>query len=348
MKNQTQTSVSGAAPEPLRSKNLVRKKLDIILLLLLLTFVFVTITPPSFGSNKDQSNQSKPSYPTVHKTINVKGLNIFYREAGPKDAPVILLLHGYPTSSFMFRNLIRDLSDKYHLIAPDYPGFGQSDQPPMKDFEYTFDNLANVVDDFLQVLKIEKFSMYLMDYGAPIGYRLAVKNPDRISSLIIQNGSAYEEGILEFWDPLKLYWKNKTVKQEKELAGFHALDGLKWQYTHGVKNPENISPDNWALDLIHLQRPENNEIQLSLFYDYQNNIKSYPSWQTYLRKYQPPTLIVWGKNDVIFPAEGAEAYKKDLKNISFHLLDTGHFALEEEGKAIAKHIHAFFQSNKIK
>ena len=278
---------------------------------------------------------------TKYKTVQINGLDIFYREAGPKNAPTIILLHGYPTSSHMFRNLIRDLSDQYHLLAPDYPGFGRSEQPPMSEFDYTFDNMSKIVTGFLEALNVEKFSIYLMDYGAPIGYRIAAKYPERVEALIVQNGNAYEEGLKEFWDPIKKYWNDKTVENGKALEGFHSLEGLKWQYTNGVRDTEKISPDNWHVDLQHLSRPENNDIQLAMFYDYRTNVSLYPAWQAYFREYQPPMLIVWGKNDVIFPAEGAEPYKRDLNNIEFHLLDTGHFALEEDGDVIADRMRQF-------
>jgi len=225
------------------------------------------------------------------------------------------LLHGYPTSSHMFRNLIRDLSDEYHLLAPDYPGFGRSEQPPMSEFDYSFENLSKVMEEFLEVLQIDRYSLYLMDYGAPIGFRIASKNPEKVQALIIQNGKA--------------------------LEGFHSPQGLKWQYTHGVRDVETISPDNWHVDLQHLSRPENDEIQLAMFYDYRTNVPLYPEWQAYFREYQPPTLIIWGKNDHIFPADGAHPYKRDLKDIEFHLLDTGHFAPEEDGHVMAKYIRDF-------
>ncbi len=280
-----------------------------------------------------------------YKTVEVNGVEIFYREAGPKGAPTILLLHGYPTSSHMFRDLIKDLSDEFHLIAPDYPGYGRSEQPPMADFEYTFDNMANLVDGFLDKLGIEKFSIYVMDYGAPVGFRIFSKNPKKVEALIIQNGNAYEEGLRDFWIPLKKYWSERTAENGKALEGFHAPDGLKWQYTHGVRDASKISPDNWYIDLQHLTRPENNEIQLAMFYDYRTNVPLYPEWQAKFRKYQPPALIVWGKNDHIFPAEGAHPYKKDLKNVEFYLLDTGHFALEEDGDFISEKIRGFMRKN---
>jgi len=285
---------------------------------------------------------------TLHKTIKVNDLNIFYREAGDVNKPTILLLHGYPTSSHMFRNLITDLSVHYHVLAPDYPGFGRSDQPLIKDFEYTFDNMAIIVEDFLKELKVEKYSIYLMDYGAPIGFRIAAKYPEKVDALIIQNGNAYDEGLKDFWIPIKKYWNDYTVENGKPLEGFHAPAGLKWQYTHGVQDTLKISPDNWTIDLQHLTRPENNEIQLAMFYDYRTNVPLYPEWQQYFRDHQPPTLIVWGKNDYIFPADGAYPYKKDLQNLEFHLLDTGHFALEEKGDEIADYILKFLQKNNIK
>ena len=284
--------------------------------------------------------------PILHKTINVNGVEIFYREAGSINSPTILLLHGYPTSSHMFRNLMKDLSDSYHLLAPDYPGYGNSEQPPMDKFDYTFDNMATIVEGFLEKLDVKKYSIYLMDYGAPIGFRIAAKYPERVEALIIQNGNAYEEGLRDFWIPIKKYWNDKTEENGKALEGFHSLDGLKWQYTHGVRNPEKISPDNWNIDLRHLTRDGNDKIQLAMFYDYRTNVPLYPGWQKYFRTYQPPTIIVWGKNDYIFPSEGAYPYKRDLKNIEFHLLDTGHFALEEDGDVIAELIREFL-SNQI-
>jgi pimeloyl-ACP methyl ester carboxylesterase len=285
---------------------------------------------------------------TSYQTIEIKGLNIFYREAGSKDKPTIVLLHGYPTSSHMFRNLMEDLSGSYHVLAPDYPGYGRSEQPAMKDFDYTFDNMSLIVEELLEKLEVEKYSLYLMDYGAPIGFRIAAKHPNRVEALLIQNGNAYEEGLKDFWIPIKKYWNNYTVENGKPLEGFHSPGGLKWQYTHGVQDTSKISPDNWSLDLQHLTRNENNKIQLAMFYDYRTNVPLYPEWQKYLRDHQPPTLIVWGKNDYIFPADGAHPYKKDLKNLEFHLLNTGHFALEEKGDEIANYILNFLDKNNIK
>lgn len=282
---------------------------------------------------------------TMHRTVEIDGVEIFYREAGSPNAPTILLLHGFPTSSHMFRNLMPALSDRFHLVAPDYPGFGNSDQPPMEEFEYTFDRLAEIVEKFTEELGLESYSIYLMDYGAPVGYRLASKHPERVDALIVQNGNAYDEGLLKFWDPIKKYWKERTPENAEPLTGFITPEGVEWQYTHGVRNPETISPDNWNVDLRHLTRAGNPEIQLALFYSYGSNPPLYPEWQAYFRKHQPPTLVVWGKNDFIFPAEGAHPYKQDLKNLEFHLLDTGHFALEEEGETIANHIRNFLGGN---
>jgi len=284
---------------------------------------------------------------TLHKTIDIDGVEIFYREAGPVDAPTILLLHGFPTSSHMFRNLIPALSDQYHVIAPDYPGFGNSAQPLMSDFDYSFDNIALVMEHFISALEIKNYSLYLMDYGAPIGFRLASKHPEKVDSLIIQNGNAYSEGLRKFWDPIRTYWNDRTTKNAEPLTGFISAEGVKWQYTHGVRNTQTISPDNWNADLQHLTRKGNPSIQLELFYDYQNNVPYYPQWQAYFRKHQPAALIVWGKNDFIFPADGAHPYKRDLKNLEFHLLDTGHFALEEDGEFIATTIRKFLSKNTV-
>ena len=283
--------------------------------------------------------------PTHFKTVNINGVEIFYREAGPKDAPTILLLHGFPTSSQMYSSLISELSDEFHLIAPDYPGFGYSEQPSIEEFDYTFDNYAAIVESFIEKLGIKTFSLYLMDYGAPVGFRIAAKYPERVESLIIQNGNAYEEGLKDFWIPIKKYWNERTPENAKPLTEFITPEGVKWQYTHGVRNPEAINPDNWILDLQHLTREGNPEIQLALFYDYRTNVPLYPNWQKYFRKHQPPTLIVWGQNDFIFPADGAYPYKKDLKNVDFNLLNTGHFALEEDSVVISNHIRKFLGNN---
>ena len=282
---------------------------------------------------------------TQHQTVTVQGLDIFYREAGPKDAPTILLLHGFPTSSQMFRNLIPALADKFHLVAPDYPGFGNSAMRAVDSFDYSFDNLATVIDGFTRTLGLEQYSLYVMDYGAPVGFRLAAAHPERVQALIVQNGNAYEEGLGEFWTPFRAYWQDRGEETAKPLAGFLNLEATKWQYTHGTRNPQAISPDAWTVDQYFQDRPGNKAIQLQLFYDYGSNPPLYPEWQAYFRRHQPPTLVVWGKNDQIFPAAGAHPYQRDLRNIEIHLLDTGHFALEEDGDVIADLIRRFLLSH---
>jgi len=285
-------------------------------------------------------------FPTLYKTIEVEGLEIFYREAGPETAPSIILLHGFPTSSHMFRNLIPALSDKFHVVAPDYPGYGYSSMPTIDEFDYTFDRIAEVIDSFLEKLGLEKYSLYVFDYGAPVGFRIAAKHPERVEALIVQNGNAYDEGLLDFWEPIRAYWKDKTNENAEVLRNsLLTIEATKWQYTNGFRNPETITPDNWVHDQYLMERPGNKDIQLQLFYDYRSNPPLYPQWQAYFREYQPPTLIAWGKNDFIFPAEGATPYKRDLKNIEFHLLDTGHFALEEDGGLIADLIRKFLEKN---
>ncbi|MBL4575766.1 MAG: alpha/beta hydrolase [Opitutaceae bacterium] len=291
------------------------------------------------------SNDEIPTGPghklVCYQSVEVDGVNIFYREAGSRENPTILLLHGFPTSSHMFRNLIEDLKGDFHLIAPDYPGFGNSDQPSMDEFEYTFDNLARIMGSFTEQLGLDTYSLYLMDYGAPVGFRLATAHPERVETLIIQNGNAYDEGLRDFWDPIKAYWNERTAENAQALVGFITPEGVQWQYTHGVRHPEVISPDNWNNDLRHLTRSGNPEIQLQLFYDYGTNPGLYPSWQEYFREFQPPALIVWGKNDYIFPDDGAYPYLRDLKQIDFHLLNTGHFAIEEDGEIISTLIKEF-------
>ena len=280
---------------------------------------------------------------TMYKTAKVDDLDIFYREAGHRDGSTILLLHGFPTSSHMFRNLIMRLSDKFHLVAPDYPGYGNSSAPSVEAFDYSFDHLAEIIEKFAQHMNLRKFSMYLQDYGAPIGFRIAAKHPDWIDALIIQNGNAYEEGLKDFWIPLKAYWQNRSKENEAALRKFLTIDATKWQYTHGVRNIEAISPDNWLVDQPLLDRPGNDKIQLQMFYSYRTNPPLYAQWQEYFREHQPPALIAWGKNDQIFPSDGAHPYKRDLKNMDFHLLDTGHFALEEDYELIAELISNFLR-----
>lgn len=303
----------------------------------------------SYGVSVTADEPQLPTTTVLHRTIKVDNLDIFYREAGPKDAPTVLLLHGFPTSSHMFRNLIPSLAEKYHVVAPDYPGFGNSSAPSVDEFDYTFDNLANVIEKFTEKVGLTEYSIYLMDYGAPVGFRLAVKHPERVRSLIVQNGNAYDEGLdNDFWKPIKAYWGDRSKEKGDGLRSLLTLDATKWQYTSGVRNVETISPDTWGHVQPLLDRSGNQEIQLALFFSYGSNPPLYPQWQAYLRKHQPPTLIVWGKNDPIFPAAGAFPYKRDLKNLEFHLLDTGHFALEEDGAEIAARIRDFLDKQPVK
>lgn len=285
-----------------------------------------------------------------HGYEEVDGLKIFYREAGDPSKPTIVLLHGFPSSSHMYRNLLRDLADAYHLVAPDYPGFGESSFPSPARYEYTFDNIARTMDRFLQQRGLKKYSLYIQDYGAPIGFRIATAHPERVQSFLVQNGNAYEEGIAKAgWAPIMKYWKDKSVANEKAIiANVFTLEGMKWQYTHGTRHPDNIAPENWNLDYMKISRPGQHQMQLGLFYDYQNNIKHYPAWQQYLRDHQPPVLIVWGKHDAFFPVPGAEGYRRDVKDVDYNILNTGHFALEEEGPFIAGKIREFLSKRGIK
>ncbi|MBX9952819.1 MAG: alpha/beta hydrolase [Candidatus Obscuribacterales bacterium] len=292
-------------------------------------------------SNIDSKTSNDKVY---YRSTEIEGLKVFYREAGRKNAPAVLLLHGFPTSSHMFRNLIPKLANDYHVIAPDFPGFGLSAMPGVSEFEYSFDNLARITFKFIESLNLKKLSLYVMDYGAPVGYRIASEHPELIQSLIVQNANAYDEGLdNDFWKPIKKYWSDKSKENGDALKALCQLSATQWQYHTGVRDVEAISPDTWIHDQVGLDRPGNNDIQIELFYSYGSNPPLYPSWQKYFRDHQPPMLIVWGKNDQIFPPAGAEPYKKDLKNLEYHLLDTGHFALEEDGDQIATLMLAFLK-----
>lgn len=276
-----------------------------------------------------------------YKTLRIDGINVFYREAGPKDAPALVLLHGFPTSSQMFRNLIPRLSDTYHVIAPDYPGFGYSDMPERSKFAYTFANYADIVDKLTRAVGVDRFALYVMDYGAPVGYRLALKDPARVTAFIVQNGNAYDEDLETFWDPIKAYWKTGAAKEREGIRWLTTIKATRWQYTNGVRNPELVDPDAITVDQALLDRPGNADVQLDLFYDYRTNVPLYPKFQAYFRERQPPMLIVWGQNDEIFPPAGARPYARDVPNVEVHMLDTGHFALETHGEEIAGLIRAF-------
>jgi pimeloyl-ACP methyl ester carboxylesterase len=302
------------------------------------------VLPQDASAKPSRASQGAAAIPvTHHRTATIDGIKIFYREAGPKNAPVVLLLHGFPTSSHMFRNLIPELADRYHVIAPDYPGYGQSDMPDRGKFAYTFDRFGELVDGLLDQLGVKRYAMYVMDYGAPVGWRLALKHPERISGLIVQNGNAYDEGLKEFWDPIKKYWADGSDASRKALLTLFTLETTKFQYTDGVSDLSRISPDNWVQDQVLLDRPGNNDIQLDLFYDYRTNLPLYPKVQAYFRTHKPPTLIVWGKNDKIFPADGAHPYKRDLPQVEFHLIDTGHFALEDKSDEMVPLIRDFLK-----
>jgi pimeloyl-ACP methyl ester carboxylesterase len=275
----------------------------------------------------------------TYQYATVGGLRIFYREAGAKTSPSIVLLHGFPSSSHMFRDIIPRLSDKFHIIAPDYPGFGFSDAPDERKYEYTFDNLAVNIEGLLfNVLGLNRFSIYVQDYGAPVGFRIAAKHPDAIEGIVVQNGNAYAEGIGPGFDAMKPFWINRSIETEKPVRELLKLQTTVFQYTHGVKDASRISPDSYTFDQHFLDRPGNDAIQLSLLHNYQANLAHYDDWHRFFQSKQPKTLIVWGKNDPFFTVEGAKAYLRDIPNAELHLLDTGHFALEDSCEFIAKQI----------
>ncbi len=279
---------------------------------------------------------------TSYHHAKVRGRQLFYREAGAKESPTIVLLHGFPSSSHMFRDLIPRLADKLHVIAPDYPGFGYSDAPGAQEFEYTFDNLAAHIEDLLfKNLALKQFSIYVQDYGAPIGYRIASKHPDAIQSIVVQNGNAYVEGIGAAFDPMKPFWANRNSETEKPVRELLTKQMTMFQYTHGVADTDRVSPDSYTFDQLFLDRPGNAAIQLDLLYNYQSNVALYDRWHEYFRSRQPRMLIVWGKNDPFFTVEGAKAYQRELPKAELHLIDTGHFALEDSSGFIAERIREF-------
>jgi pimeloyl-ACP methyl ester carboxylesterase len=277
----------------------------------------------------------------TYRTASVDGLKIFYREAGPASAPTLLLLHGFPTSSHMFRNLIPLLADRFHIVAPDLPGFGQSDMPARDAFTYTFANLADVIGRFTEVVNLKRFAVYIFDYGAPVGLRIAIKHPERIAAIVSQNGNAYEEGLSDGWNPIQTYWREPTKANRDALRSFLSPETTFWQYTHGVSDPSVVSPDGYSLDNFYLARPGAHEAQLDLFLDYASNVAVYPQFQAYFRNRQPPLLAVWGRNDPFFLPAGAEAYRRDIQSADVRLFDTGHFALETHCAEIANAIRDF-------
>jgi pimeloyl-ACP methyl ester carboxylesterase len=278
---------------------------------------------------------------TRYQHAIVDDSKVFYREAGSNTSPNILLLHGFPTSSHMFRNLIPALADRYHVVAPDLPGFGFSDAPDCKQFRYTFENLAKVIDRFTQTIGLKRYAIYVFDYGAPVGLRLALAHPERITAIISQNGNAYEEGLSQGWNPIQKYWKEPTAENRTALRDFLKPEATKWQYTHGVQDETLVAPEAYTLDSALLGRSGNDEIQLDLFLDYASNVALYPKFQEYLRTKRPPLLAVWGKNDPFFLPPGAEAFKRDNPDAEIHFYDTGHFALETHAQEIASTVRDF-------
>jgi len=276
-----------------------------------------------------------------YRTADVDGFNVFYREAGRPGAPKLLLLHGFPTSSHMFRDLIPLLADRFHIVAPDLPGFGLSDMPSRESFDYTFDNLAKVIGRFTEVVGFDRFAVYVFDYGAPTGFRIAVAHPERITGIVSQNGNAYEEGLSADWDPVQAYWREPTQANRDALRVMQTPETTRWQYVHGVPYESQVSPDGIALDNHYLARPGVDEIQLDLIGDYKSNVALYPVFQQYFRDHQPPLLAIWGKHDPFFLPPGAEAYKRDIPNAEVRLLDTGHFALETHATEIAEAIKGY-------
>lgn len=281
----------------------------------------------------------------AYKTVGVDGLEIFYREAGSPDKPTILLLHGFPTSSFMFRNLINELKDRFHLVAPDYPGFGYSSFLAASEFEYSFENLSRVIEKFINVIGLKRFSLYIQDYGAPVGLRIVTRRPELLECLIVQNANAYEKGIGKLFDPIIAAWTDTSAEARQKVYDLFELRVTRFQYTDGASDLTRISPDTWTLDQALMERPGNKDVQFQLQYDYQNNPPQYPAWQRMFREHQPPTLIVWGERDQFFTKEGALEYAKDLPNIEYSFYPSGHFALEEFNVEIAAKIDGFLTSH---
>jgi pimeloyl-ACP methyl ester carboxylesterase len=283
-----------------------------------------------------------------YRTAAVGDHQIFYREAGDPNQTSLLLLHGFPSSSHMFRNLIPLLADRFYIVAPDLPGFGFSGSPPQSQFKYTFDNLAKIIEAFTETIGLMRYALYVFDYGAPVGFRLAVAHPERVTAIVSQNGNAYEEGLSDAWDPIRRYWAEPTTKNREVVRdALLTFEGTRWQYTHGVANPEMIAPESYTLDAALLERPGNKDIQLDLFLDYATNVKLYPKFQECFRKSKPPLLAIWGKNDPFFIPAGAEAFRKDIPSAKVQFLDTGHFATETHVVEIAAAIKEFFDANGI-
>jgi len=297
--------------------------------------------------NMSGERQAGPPFASIHK-VEADGIRVFYRAAGEVEKPVVLLLHGFPSSSFMFRELMPRLADEYRVIAPDLPGFGFTEVPAERKYVYSFDQLAKTIDAFTVALNLKRYAIYVFDYGAPTGFRLAAAHPERVTAIVSQNGNAYEEGLGDAWGPIRQYWASPTAENRAAIAkAILNLEGTRWQYTHGVKNPEGVAPESYTLDAALLERPGNKDIQLDLFLDYASNVKLYPKFQEYFRASKPPLLAIWGKNDPFFIPPGAEAFRKDIPGAKLQFLDTGHFALETHGEEIASVMKEFFSSNGI-
>jgi pimeloyl-ACP methyl ester carboxylesterase len=300
------------------------------------------------GSGTQNAREARTQVTSIHRA-EADGVRVFYRAAGDASKPVVLLLHGFPASSFMFRDLIPRLAIDYRVVAPDLPGFGFTEVPARRNYAYSFDQLALTIEAFADVLKINRYAIYVFDYGAPTGFRLAMAHPDRVTAIVSQNGNAYEEGLGDAWGPIRQYWASPTAENREVLRkNILTLEGTRWQYTHGVANPESVPPESYTLDSALLERPGNKEIQLDLFLDYASNVKLYPKFQEYFRKSKPPLLAIWGKNDPFFIPAGAEAFRKDIPSAKVQFLDTGHFATETHAVEIASAMKDFLETNGVR
>jgi pimeloyl-ACP methyl ester carboxylesterase len=305
------------------------------------------VSPVLSERANNAKTQSQVPVTSIHR-VEADGVEIFYREAGDAAAPVLLLLHGFPTSSFMFRELIPRLADEYRVIAPDLPGFGFTEVPAKRNYTYSFDALAGTIESFTEALGLNRYAIYIFDYGAPTGLRLTMRHPDRVTAIISQNGNAYEEGLGDAWGPIRKYWSDPTEENRDVLRqNILTLETTRWQYTHGAANPETVAPEGYTLDAALMERPGNKEIQLDLFLDYASNVKLYPKFQEYFRKSRPPLLAIWGKNDPFFIPAGAEGFRRDIPNAQVEFLDTGHFALETHVVEIASAMKEFFAANGV-
>lgn len=334
-------------------RNFSRRICDALPFTLLSLGLTLTFSPATVAYAAPQTTISSPDLlqtnPIRHRSVLVDSIQVFYREAGSVHNPTVLLLHGFPSSSHMFRHLINQLADQYHVVAPDYPGFGYSESPPRSQFQYSFAHYAQIIQHFTQAIGLPSYALYIQDYGAPVGLRLALLDPIKVTALIVQNGNAYEEGLSAQWAPLKAYWQDPSPARREKLRSWLTQEGVKLQYTAGVPEADLalLSPDTWTLDWALLNRPENIDIQLDLFGDYKTNVALYPKFQEFFRKFQPPTLIVWGRHDPFFTVKGAQAYHRDLPNAEIHFVEASHFALETHGSEIGKLVHQFLDKTNL-